>query len=273
MSIPRPLPVHHGPSPVPTTLTDTASLTVNPGPLHHIVISPDNATIIAGNTGTYTSQSFDQFSNPIADISSSTVFSIEAGAGGSWAINIYTSAKAGTWTVTGTYIGLTDNASLTVSAGALHHIVISPDSAAITAGNTQTYGSQSFDQFDNLIADVTATTVFSITPAAGGTWAANVYTSEKAGLWAVSGTYSGNIDTATLAVSAGPLHHIVISPGSATIIAGNTQAYTAQTYDQFDNAPRGCHRHYGLLRRTGRRWRLGRQCLHLSQRRHLDGHR
>ena len=218
-----------------TGLTDTASLTVNAGPLHHIVISPDSTTVTAGSTQTYYSQSFDQFSNPIADISTSTVFSITSGAGGSWTTNVYTSAIAGSWTVTGTYIGLTDTASLTVNAGSLHHIVISPDSAAITAGNTQAYSAQSFDQFDNPIGNVTSSTTFSITPAAGGSWAANVYTSAKAGLWTVTGTYTGVIDTASLSVNAGPLHHIVVSPDSTTIIAGNTQAYSAQSFDQFDN--------------------------------------
>jgi hypothetical protein len=216
-------------------LTDTASLTVNAGALHHIVISPDTATITAGSAQTYTAQSFDLFNNVIADISSSTVFGITPAAGGGWNGNIYTSAIAGTWTVTGTYIGLTDTASLTINPGALDHIVISPDSATITAGSTQTYNAQAFDRFNNVIADVTGTTVFSITPAAGGSWTANVYTSQTAGTWTVTGTYTTRSDTATLTVNAGALHHIVISPGSATIIAGNSQAYAAQSFDQFNN--------------------------------------
>jgi hypothetical protein len=221
-----------------SALTDTASLTVNPGALHHIVISPDTATITAGNPQPYTAQSFDQFNNLIADISSSTVFSITPAAGGGWNGNIYTSAVAGTWTVTGTYIGLTDTASLTVNAGPLNHIVISPDSATVIAGTTQTYSAQSFDVFNNLIANVTTGTTFIITPAAGGSWVANVYTSAGAGAWTVTGTYVNVLtysDTASLTVNAGPLHHIVISPGSATITARGTQTYTAEAFDEFNN--------------------------------------
>ncbi len=78
---------------VPCTYTDTASLTVNAGALDHIVISPDTATITAGSTQTYTAQSFDQFNNLIADISSYHRLQHHAGAGGSWNGNIYTSAK------------------------------------------------------------------------------------------------------------------------------------------------------------------------------------
>ncbi len=210
-------------------------LTVNPDALHHITISPDTSTITAGSTQSYTAQSFDQFDNPIADVTSSTAFSIDSGAGGSWDTNTYTSQTAGTWTVTGTYSGLADTATLTVNAGALHHIVVSPDTSTITAGNTQAYAAEAFDEFDNTLGDVTSSTAFSIDSGAGGSWATNVYTSQTAGTWTVTGTYSTVSDTATLTVNAGALHHIVISPDSSTITAGDTQTYTAQSFDQFNN--------------------------------------
>ena len=215
--------------------TDTASLTVNAGPLHHIVISPDTATITAGNSLAYSAQCMDQFDNLIVDVTTSTAFSIDAGAGGGWAANVYTSANAGTWTVTGTYLGLTDTVSLTVNTGALHHIVVSPDTSTITAGGTQTYTAQAFDQANNTLGDVTTSTVFSVDVGAGGSWAANVYTSANAGTWTVTGTYIALTDTASLTVNAGALDHIVISPDSTTIVAGNTQVYTAQSFDQFNN--------------------------------------
>ena len=218
-----------------STVSDTASLVVSAGPLHHIVISPDSATVTAGNAQPYTAQSFDQFNNPIADITGTTSFAIDAAAGGSWIANVYVSAKAGTWTVTGNHGGHVDTATLTVNAGALHHIVISPDSATVSAGDSQTYAAEAFDQFDNSLGDVTTSTGFSIDAAAGGSWSANVYTSAKAGTWTVTGTYSTVSDTASLTVNVGPLHHIIISPDGATIIAGSSQAYTAQTADQFDN--------------------------------------
>ncbi|MBN2231756.1 MAG: hypothetical protein JW781_02900, partial [Deltaproteobacteria bacterium] len=218
-----------------SALSDTASLTVSAGALHHIVISPDSAAIVSGNPQTYTAQSFDQFNNPIADITGTTGFSIDPAAGGSWLDNVYTSAVAGTWTVTGTYSALSDTASLTVSGGSVHHIVISPDTTNIAAGSLQPYTAQSFDQFNNPIADVTGTTAFSIDVAAGGSWIANVYASEKAGIWTVSGNYGGLIDTASLTVSAGVLHHIVVSPDTNTITAGTTQTYAAEAFDEFNN--------------------------------------
>jgi hypothetical protein len=168
------------------------SYNISPGALDHIGISPTTSTITAGDSLTYTAQSFDAFNNPIADVTGSAVFSIDTGAGGSWATNVYTSAKAGTWTVTGTCLGLTDTASLTVNPGALDHIGISPAASTITAGDSQTFTAQSYDRFGNFIADVPETMMlWFIESSAGGSWAANVYTSEKAGVWTVTGGYSG----------------------------------------------------------------------------------
>ena len=52
----------------------------------------------------------------MGDVSTSTDFSIEAGAAGSWVGATYASATDGTWTVTGDYSGESDTASLTVEA-------------------------------------------------------------------------------------------------------------------------------------------------------------
>ena len=220
-------------------LSDNASLTINAAEAHHIVISPDTTSITAGDTQAYTAQSFDQFNNLIADVTSSTTFSITPAAGGSWSgtyNNVYTSAKAGTWTVTGTYSALSDDASLTINPAAAHHIVISPDTTSITAGATQAYTAEAFDQFNNSLGFVTENTTFSIAGDHGGSWSANTYTSAKAGTWTVTGTYSTLSDDASLTVNAAGAHHIVISPDTATITAGGTQAYTAEAFDEFNNS-------------------------------------
>jgi hypothetical protein len=222
--------------------TDTATLIVigNPEALAYIVIAPKSATITAGDSQVYTAEAFDQYDNSLGDVTGSTSFSINAGAGGNWSVNEYTSAKAGTWTVTGEYSGKTDTATLIVNTNpeALDHIVIAPKSATITAGDSQAYTAEAFDQYDNSLGDVTGSTSFSISGGAGGNWTANEYTSEKAGTWTVTGEYSGKTDIATLTVIINPeaLDHIVIAPKSATITAGDSQAYTAEAFDQFDNS-------------------------------------
>lgn len=99
--------------------TDAAvgTVTINPGPLHHIVVSPDTASIPCGGSQTYTAEAFDQYDQSRGDVTAGTDWEIEAGAGGSWVDNVYSAEYEGTWTVTGTYIGKSDTASLTVCVG------------------------------------------------------------------------------------------------------------------------------------------------------------
>ncbi len=194
---------------IATTGTDKSgtsnSFAVTAGSLDHIVISPDTASITAGDSQTYTAEAFDQYDNSLGDVTNDATFEIVTEAGGSWAANVYTSENAGTWTVTGTYSGKSGTATLTVIEGPLDHIVISPDTASIAAGDSQTYTAEAFNQYDNSLGDVTNDTTFEIVTEAGGSWAVDVYTSENAGTWTVTGTYSDKSGTATLTVIEGVL--------------------------------------------------------------------
>src|SRR5439155_997717 len=90
-------------------------------------------------------------------------------------------------------------------------------------------------QYDNSLGDVTASTSFSIAPDGSCTGAS--CTATVAGTHAVTGTKSGKTGTASLQVTPGAvLDHIVISPSSATISAGGSQAYTAQGFDASNNS-------------------------------------
>jgi hypothetical protein len=116
---------------------------------------------------------------------------------------VYTSENAGTWAVSGEYESLSDTASLTVEAhGVAVAVDVTPDVATVTAGESVTYQATAEDAQGNRW-DVTAETAFSIDAGAGGSWAANVYTSEQAGVWTVSGEYGALTDTATLHVEPG----------------------------------------------------------------------
>jgi hypothetical protein len=168
--------------------------------LDYIVISPDTATITAGDSQVYTAEAFNSSGSSLGDVTSSTTFSIETGAGGSWDDNEYDSEYVGTWTVTGEYDGLTDTAILMVTVGSLDYIIISPDTATITAGDSQVYTAEAFDAFDNSLGNITSSTTFSIETGAGGSWDDNIYISENVGTWTVTGEYDGLTDTAILNV-------------------------------------------------------------------------
>jgi parallel beta-helix repeat protein len=215
----------------PRSYDERGAYAFDGGELDHIVISPASATIVAGGSQAYTAQGFDDSGNSF-DVTASTTFSISPD--GSCSASVCTATAAGPHTVTGNDAGAIDTASLSVTAAALDHLVLSPASATITAGGSQAYTAEGRDQYENSLGDVTASTTFSIAP--NGSCTGATCTASAAGAHTVTGTKSGKTGTASLSVTAAALDHLVLSPASATIAAGGSQAYTAEGRDQYENS-------------------------------------
>jgi hypothetical protein len=135
--------------------------------------------------------------------------------------------------VTGTAGGKTATASLSVSAGGLHHLALSPASATIAAGSGQAYTATGLDAYGNSLGDLTAATSFSIAP--DGSCLATTCTATLAGAHQVSGTSAAATGGATLTVVAGTATGIRLSPHLATIAAGGSQAYAVSEVDRYGN--------------------------------------
>jgi hypothetical protein len=176
------------------------SITVVHGTISSITISPKTPTINAGSSLTFTATAYDEYGNPW-DVSNLAIWIIDSGAQGSWTNSVYTSAKAGTWKVTGIYNNLMDNTFLTVNHGTITSITISPASATIYAGSTQSYTSAASDAYGNTW-NATSATTWQISAGAGGKWTGNTYTSDNPGTWTVNGTSGGVSGTAKLIVNA-----------------------------------------------------------------------
>ncbi len=93
--------------------TATASLTVTPGSLDHLVLSPASATISAGASQAYTAHGADASGNDLGDVTAATSFSIAPD--GSCTGASCTATVAGAHTVTATDSGKTGTASLGVT--------------------------------------------------------------------------------------------------------------------------------------------------------------
>ncbi len=215
------------------SLSSTAMLTEEDGPAVSITISPQNPAVVAGHSQTFTATASDSDGNTW-DVSSSTVWIIDSGAGGSWSGNVYTSDKAGTWTVYGVYDGLLGTASLTVDDGPVSSIVISPATATLSAGSSQTFTATATDVFGNTWS-ITSSVDWSISSGAGGSWSGNTYTSAVSGQWIVTGSYSGVSDTASLTVNHGTAVNIAVGSTLTSVTAGTIVVYTTTAIDSFGN--------------------------------------
>lgn len=90
-------------------------------------------------------------------------------------------------------------AQVTWTAGPLDRITISPASATIAAGGSQSFTTQASDQFGNSRGDVTAGTTFTIAPDGSCTGAS--CTATNGGPHTVTATYNAKTATATLSVT------------------------------------------------------------------------
>ncbi len=212
--------------------TASATLHVNAGSLDHLILSPAVATIAAGGSQAYSAEGFDAYDNSLGDFTSSTAFSI-SGTGSCTGTSCVTT-EAGDHTVTGADGSATGTATLHVTAAALDHLVLTPSSATIAAGDSRTYIAEGFDAYDNSLGDVTSVTTFSIS--GGGSCSGAWCWSTVAGDDTVTGTVGTATGTATLHVNAASLDHLVPSPSGDTITAGGSQAYSATGYDSYGNS-------------------------------------
>jgi len=169
-----------------------------------LLIRPQTASITADDYQEYEADLADEFGNVVAsDVTDWVEFEIDDASKGTFTNNVlYDAVAAGTWEVTGTFIpddDITGTATLTVEPAAAVDFDISPEMATVTSDEKQTYTAAAEDEFGNIF-DVTDETVFKIESGAGGAWKDNVYTSDSAGEWTVTGTYAGFEDSATLEV-------------------------------------------------------------------------
>jgi adhesin/invasin len=142
---------------------------------------------------------------------------------------------SGTWTATASVADLAGVATfhLTNTAGALDHLALSPATSTVTAGSSQTYTAEGFDQFNNDRGNVTGSTTFAIT---NGTCDGAGCSSTKAGTQTVTGTNMVKTGTASLAVSPAAASQLALSPSSATIEVGSSRTFTVTASDAFGNS-------------------------------------
>jgi len=92
----------------------SGSITVSHGSVSSVRITPAGTSVTSGSAVTYSATANDTYNNTW-DVTSSTTFSINSTAGGSWSSNVYTTANVGTWTVVGRYSGTNYTTTLTVT--------------------------------------------------------------------------------------------------------------------------------------------------------------
>jgi cell division septation protein DedD len=207
-----------------------ADWTVIPADLNALTVGVSSPSVVAGNAETLTATGYDQYGNNLG--SQSVTFTVN---GVAISGNSVTENSVGDYAVSIVPIGsvTVTSTDFEVNADTLNYITISPASSGITAGASQVYSAEGFDQYGNDLGSVTA--VYSIESGADGSVVGSSVSATKVGSWTVTASYAGVSDvTATLTVAPAGLDHFVFnSVGVQT--EGTPFTITATAVDAFGN--------------------------------------
>ncbi len=213
----------------------TATVTVTPGPLAAIVVTPNPTTLNINLTQQLTAVGRDANGNAVAI---TPVWSVAAGGGTIGTTGLF---KAGTTpgtfanTVRATSGGFSGTATVIVTPGALASILVTPNPASMVIGTTQQFLAVGRDASGNIVQ---FSHTWSVVTGGGSVNGTGLFT---AGL--VTGTFANTIQvssggltgTATVIVTPGPLASIAVTPNPTTLDVGLTQQLTAVGRDASGN--------------------------------------
>ncbi|MGC9082785.1 MAG: invasin domain 3-containing protein [Anaerolineae bacterium] len=209
-----------------------------------LALSPQNATVQAGQTLAYSAVATDAFGNSWTATSEVT-FTTSGGnsfLGTPPGNHVFSATVAGVnFPITGTIAGaggpVVATTGVTVTPGPAVSLTISPRGAVVTAGDLVTYTAVATDAFGN---SWTATSEVTFTTSGGnaflGTPPGNhVLSATVAGTWPVTGTLGAATDATTITIRPGPVAALALSPVPDPQTAGIPFGLVVTATDRFGN--------------------------------------
>ncbi len=212
-------------------ITGEATVTVinNEPALASIAVTPSEITLVSNDTAAFTATALDQFGNEISGIeitwtsSDEDVGTIDTG-------GLFNAVADGTTTVTATAENITGEATVTVAA-ASSGVVVSPSTITLGAGESRQFTVHGLQDNAGSAVD------WSCDDEAVGTIDTDgLFKAVADGIATVTATAENETGTATVTVASSPVAtRIEIEPATATVLPGETRAFTATVFDQRDS--------------------------------------
>jgi hypothetical protein len=211
------------------TIVGTAAVSIVPAAVNYIVVMPDPTSVVVGGGIQFAAMAYDAYGNPIPGepifwttnvgaVNATGYLSAQTVPGVGW-------VRAASGSVVGT-------SAVTVEAGPLDHIIVSPDNITMAASGVLQFTAVGYDSYGNQLTGLAFA------------WSATVGTIDASGLLtaqsfagagtvqATSGIVSG---AATVSVTEAEVYRIEVVPGTAAVTVGGSQQFTAHMYDAADN--------------------------------------
>ncbi|MCP4706607.1 MAG: hypothetical protein GY865_18565, partial [candidate division Zixibacteria bacterium] len=207
-------------------ITDTSeTMSVVPGTLDSMYITPNRDSISAGSTRQFSVEGFDANGNIISnidDLSWNVVRSI--GTIDSMGLFDATTPGFGFIKILHPLLSLTQTDTIFVVPGEISYITVSPAEDAVEQTESSQYLAEGYDADSNLVSDVTATSTWSTTDPSGSVTAEGLYTAGNTnGNYYVKADYNSFSDSGTVEViGVGALSYIKIEYLNGTELGDTT---------------------------------------------------
>jgi hypothetical protein len=210
-------------------VTGSTNVTVVPGALSRIDVSPNGASITADQTLRYVAAGNDSKGNPVG------VSPSWSSSGGSIdGTGLFTPQKVGKFVITASDKGRSGTADVTVIEGKPAILSVSPAEVPITADDTAQFTATMTDAKGN---PLNASASWSVIGSAGsGSIDANgKYSPQKNGTFEIRASSSGLVASANVSVSPGKLAKISLDPTEGNITEGERLNFTVSGGDAKGN--------------------------------------
>ncbi len=211
-------------------ISGSAPVNVTVGAVATLAVSPTDTSVTTDETASFSAIAFDADSNPFTP---TVVWTEPTGLGSIDGSGLFTPNTAGNAIVVGTAEGVSDTADVTIAAGALASIVITPPSDSITADSTIFFIAEGFDSKGN---PVPISASWSVVGTIGSINGSGRFDAETVGVGQVIVAAGLFADTVRVAVSRGRVATLAIQPADTTITADDAVSYTATAWDDDGNA-------------------------------------
>ena len=214
-----------------------AEVTVNPTPVASVRLTPTTRDLFVGQTVQLSAQTLDSQGNVLPNrpvtftTSNATVASVSTA-------GVVTALAPGSAIITAASEGKTAVATVTVTSVPVASVAVTPSTSELVVGQTTQLKAEPRDASGQpLVGRVVSWSTSA--PNVASVSSTGLVTSLAPGSATITATSEGKAGTSTITVSPKPVSAIIISPGQASVTAGQTVQLSAQVTDDQGNVLSG----------------------------------
>lgn len=210
-------------------LSISVPITVTPGKLSEIQLTPSAATLQAGNIQTWQAEGLDAYHNAVEI---APTWRVTESIGEITEEGVFTAQLAKTGQVIASAQGVSGSVEVTVEPGALQMLSVTPEQMNLTAGEAAPIIVVGYDAYGN---PTPIEPVWHVPDDMGTVSADHVLTAQKAGTGRIIIAAGDLAEVVDISVEIGELANLVVQPETAEIVSGTQQTFSVQGFDAGGN--------------------------------------